>query len=196
MAAAFTQNERVDISLLRSATAADHASVEGSMPLIDDGLTPDTYVAILSRLASIVAAWEVWVAASPDRPPTAFIAERNRFPLILLDLEELGVDNLAVEKCELPPLKNYAQLMGAMYVMEGSRLGGQLIARHVEKVLALKKGQGTSYFRGFDERTGRMWSEFVDHLRQQIPDSDTEEVIIGAKAMFGTFGAWMTPAEP
>ena len=51
-------------------------------------------------------------------------------------------------------MRDDATLLGAMYVMEGSTLGGQLIARHVELVLGLTAGQGNAHFRGHNERTG------------------------------------------
>jgi heme oxygenase len=75
--------------------------------------------------------------------------------------------------------------------MEGSTLGGQLIARHVELVLGLTAGQGNAYFRGHNERTGQLWKEFCDALRTKVPDGETAAVIAAAKAMFGVFGAWM-----
>jgi heme oxygenase len=68
--------------------------------------------------------------------------------------------------------------------MEGSRLGGQSIARHAEKVLALKPGEGTGYFRGFAEHTGKRWNEFLALLREDIPEHQSAHVITGAKAMF------------
>ena len=50
--------------------------------------------------------------------------------------------------------------LGRMYVMEGSTLGGQYIARHVEETLGLSSGEGNSYFRGYGEATGERWREF------------------------------------
>jgi heme oxygenase (biliverdin-IX-beta and delta-forming) len=161
------------------------------MPLMEDDLTLDTYIDVLRRLRCVVAAWERHLAASTDRPPDSFISERNRLPLITRDLEILSGGDFRAEVCELPCFDNSGQLMGAMYVMEGSRLGGQLIAQHVERVLELSPGYGTGYFRGFGEQTGRMWRSFIDRLRHDIPDSETEEVIRGAKKMFELFGCWM-----
>jgi heme oxygenase len=92
----------------------------------------------------------------------------------------------------LPEMTNPASFFGTMYVMEGSTLGGQIIARHVEKVLHLRGGQGNSYFRGHGNRTGPLWKEFCAMLQLRIPDEQTDAVVISAKAMFSTFGSWMT----
>ncbi len=161
------------------------------MPLMEDGLTRESYVEVLTRLRSIVSAWEAGVAASPERPPDGFVRERNRLALLVEDLETLTGGDSVLDGCELPVFRGRAELMGAMYVMEGSRLGGQLIARHVERVLSLGPGEGTSYFRGFGERTGVMWKEFMERLREDVADEETDAVIAGAKTMFGVFGAWM-----
>jgi heme oxygenase len=104
--------------------------------------------------------------------------------LPLMD-EDLDVDTYASK--EAGP----ASLLGAMYVMEGSTLGGQLIARHVELVLGLTAGQGNAYLRGHNERTGQPWKEFCNVLRTKVPDSETDAAIAAAKAMFGVFGSWM-----
>ena len=162
------------------------------MPLMGGDLTLGTYVDVLRRLRVIVAAWETHLAANSHWFPASFIAERNRLPLIIRDLEVLSVSGLDAGRCEIPSLRGRAELMGAMYVMEGSRLGGQLIARHVEKVLGLEPGHGTCYFRGFGNETGRMWTEFLERLRDIIPEEETQDVIAGAKKMFGAFGDWMT----
>ena len=75
--------------------------------------------------------------------------------------------------------------------MEGSTLGGQTIARHVERVLELNAGQGDSYFRGHGENTGRMWKEFCQVQQTRVPDRETGAVVEAAKAMFQVFGSWM-----
>src|SRR5580693_9409415 len=102
-----------------------------------------------------------------------------------------GADSSGEARPTLPELRDAASLLGAMYVMEGSTLGGQLIARHVELVLGLTAGQGNAYFRGHNERTGQLWKEFCHALRTNVPDSETDAVIAAAKAMFGVFGSWM-----
>jgi heme oxygenase len=161
---------------------------------MDPGLTREAYLRVLERLQPIIATWETYLALAPGLPDGSFRSERNRLPLLVQDLEFLrGSGGRAADEqaCVLPVLDGNAQWMGAMYVMEGSRLGGQLIARHVEETLSLAPGEATRYFRGFGDRTGPMWKEFVQRLQQDVPDGETEEAILGAKKMFATFGAWM-----
>jgi heme oxygenase len=91
----------------------------------------------------------------------------------------------------MPMLEGEAEFLGATYVMEGSRLGGQLIARHVEGQLALEPGQGDAYFLGFGEETGAKWKELIGMLEARVPEGEEERAIGAAKAMFALFGNWM-----
>jgi heme oxygenase len=137
-----------------------------------------------------VAAWEERAAEiAPEWLQPAVLA-RQRHPLLELDLTWFGAEK-DDRRPTLPEMNNLPSLFGTMYVMEGSTLGGQLIARHVEAVLHLSEGQGNSYFRGHGSQTGPLWKEFCEMLKLRIPDEQTEAVVVSAKAMFSTFGTWM-----
>ena len=181
----------MDLERLRLETAPDHELVEQSVPLMDEGLSRDTYVACLRKLHGVVAAWENWAAANAPAWIHPYLANRQRAQLLRLDLIWFGADHSDQQRPTLPEIADASSLLGAMYVMEGSTLGGQLIARHVERVLNLVPGQGDAYFRGHTDQTGRLWKEFCDLLRTQVPDSETDAVVAGAKAMFHAFGSWM-----
>jgi heme oxygenase len=185
------EDRDMDLQQLRRETLPDHNAVEQSVPLMDEELDVDTYVSYLLRLHGIIAAWEEWAAANAPAWIQPLLAVRRRGQLLMLDLMWFGVDTSGEARPTLPEMRDTASLLGAMYVVEGSTLGGQLIARHVELVLGLTAGQGNAYFRGHNERTGQLWKEFCDALRTKVPDGETDAVIAAAKAMFGIFGAWM-----
>jgi heme oxygenase (biliverdin-IX-beta and delta-forming) len=183
----------MDLEQLRRETFPDHNAVEQSVPLMDDDLELDTYVSCLLKLHGMIAAWEELAPANAPAWIQPLLADRLRGQLLMLDLTWFGVDASAEARPALPEMTDTASLLGAMYVMEGSTLGGQLIARHVELVLGLTAGEGNAYFRGHNERTGQLWKEFCDVLRTKVSYSETDAVIAAAKAMFGVFGAWMRP---
>jgi heme oxygenase len=144
----------------------------------------------LSRLYGVVAAWEEQAnQAAPDWLRES-LSLRERRSMLVSDLAVLG-NPVPAERATLPPMVDVESLLGAMYVMEGSTLGGQLIARHVEKVLEFESGCGDAYFLGHGDQTGRMWKEFCSMLETRVPEDRAESVTLGAKAMFATFGDWM-----
>ncbi len=181
----------MDMQRLRFETAADHLAVEGALPLMNVGLDRAKYAACLSRIYGVVAAWEERAAAvAPDWMQT-MLAARRRAGLLQQDLEWFGVAGQDAGGPTLPEMNDLPSLLGTMYVMEGSTLGGQLIARHVEAALDLSEGEGDAYFRGHGKDTGSMWKEFCEVLSNRVPDSDGDAVVLSAKEMFAVFGAWV-----
>jgi heme oxygenase (biliverdin-IX-beta and delta-forming) len=75
--------------------------------------------------------------------------------------------------------------------MEGSTLGGQLLARHVEEHLGLAEGAGDSYFRGYGEATGERWRQFKSFL-EELPDEEADTVVASARNMFALFAEAMS----
>ncbi len=190
------ENGLVDLRLLREATQAQHDSVERSLPLTDLGLDLDRYQRLLRAFYHVVHSWESWARMRVPLRLANLVNRLQRAPLLLRDLQFFGLSPapdfetstlfsiellLAGREKDAPEYE--AAFLGAMYVMEGSTLGGQYIARHVEHVLALTPGQGDAYFRGYGEQTGSMWNAFRDVLGT-VSDAHTDLVIAAAKAMF------------
>lgn len=114
-------------SVLRTATASAHDRVDqafGAFDLSD----PDDYRAFLiaqaGPLLSAEAAIDAFdpVALLPDWP------ERRRAPLIRGDLADF---NAPAPQLEPFHVHSDAAALGVIYVLEGSRLGGALLARNV-----------------------------------------------------------------
>lgn len=62
----------------------------------------------------------------------------------------------------LPVINTVGQLVGALYVIEGSTLGGQLISRSLNQHLGLTLNTGARFFYGYGEQTALMWQSFID----------------------------------
>jgi heme oxygenase len=187
----FEERHHLDIQRLRQETETDHRNVEGAVPLMHQGLSIAEYVQCLQRIYGVVAAWEERAAeVAPEWLQPALLA-RQRRPLLKLDLAWFGVAEKDDRRPTLPEMNSLPSFFGTMYVMEGSTLGGQFIARHVEAALHLSEGRGNSYFRGHGSQTGQLWKEFCEMLKLRIPEEQTDAVVVSAKAMFRTFGTWM-----
>jgi heme oxygenase (biliverdin-IX-beta and delta-forming) len=105
---------------LRAATAADHLAVDSAFAAFDLRRMP-SYGRFLVAHARVLPVVEEALAETG-------IAHRPRWPALLGDLTELGI--LPPPPIE-PLLSSRAGLYGALYVVEGSRLGGALLARSV-----------------------------------------------------------------
>lgn len=203
--ARFPENDGVNVERLRAETRDEHEAVEELVPLMGNDLTRAQYVDVLQRLYPVVRGWEIWALDHAPAIYRGLLAERQRSEHIQRDLHALGADPASENTNPIErrltaafaggapgTTATAASFLGAMYVMEGSTLGGQYIAKHVQDQLALDPGQGNAYFRGYAEKTGSMWQSFRQHLID-LPEEQGGEVIAAAKAMFGIFGGAMLP---
>ena len=197
------ENTTMDLRFLREATRAEHEATEAMMPLGGADLSRDVYVRVLQVLEPLIRTWETWAerAAPPDL--REMLAVRRRSHLLAADLETMGAvaarDEGRVRWDEVvmgasgttgdqgQDARFEAAFLGAMYVMEGSTLGGRFIARHVEQVLRLEPGQGDRYFQGHGEATGGLWREVTGRLAG-VPESLSDVVVAAARGTFAAFG--------
>lgn len=114
--------------VLRDATAAWHERVDAvfSHPDLADR---DAYGRFLSAQAAAHLPVEQALEIGGIGEVLADWPDRRRADLIRADLAALGLSLPPLEPA--PPLAGVPALLGAAYVLEGSRLGGALLARSV-----------------------------------------------------------------
>jgi heme oxygenase (biliverdin-IX-beta and delta-forming) len=187
----FEERCDLDIQRLRRETEDDHRAVEEMFPLMHEDLNVTQYTDCLLQMYGMVSAWEECShEAAPGWMQPELVARRRK-SMLELDLAWFGVKNTDELLPVMPEMKDLNSLLGAMYVMEGSTLGGQLIARQLRRTLHLSEGKGDAYFVGHGDQTGPMWKEFCEVLKMRVTDDETELVVLSAKAMFATYGSWM-----
>jgi len=187
----------MDLSRLRAETRPEHEATEAQMPLMSPDLTRATYAAVLACLYPLLAGWEEWALANAPASAAALMTKRRRAALLAEDLTCLHepIPAPAIFPADhIPGIATEAGFFGAMYVVEGSTLGGQYIARHVEPLLGLRADCGTAYFRGYGDQTSVHWKEFQSALAA-LPDDSADEVIAAARAMFRVFGEALAPGS-
>lgn len=93
------------------------------------------------------------------------------------DLHDLGFENSQEHKLQLPTIESLPQALGAMYVMEGSVMGGPIIVEMLRKHGLTK---GFSFFSGYGAETGAMWNNFVTVLNERLQNAHAQQEAISA----------------
>lgn len=176
---------------LRTDTRPYHDAVEQNA--FNRSLTAGTVTAaetahFLARMYGFVQPYEEQLRAhAAALGPAWQLDQRYRAHLLLEDLTALGHPAPPALCPALPPLRTRPQLLGAMYVLEGSTLGGQVIARQLAKAGIA----GRAYFTGRAERTGPLWKAFCQQLAAAATDRDQADIAASAVHTFQTLTAWL-----
>ena len=92
----------------------------------------------------------------------------------------------------LPEIGNRLQAFAAMYVIEGSTLGGKYISKMMAQQLNIKDEHGLSFFSGYGDNTDTMWECFKITLNgQEKVAGDADMVISTANETFAKFKKWI-----
>lgn len=173
--------------LLREATAPAHAAVE-ALPhmnaLAQGQLAPAQYAQVLQRHLAIVEPWErahaPWLASLAAHGWTY----RRRGPALRHDLQQLGID--APLAAEPMSVSARAQAWGQLYVIEGSLLGGRVIARAF-RAAQPALAEALAYFDLGSDDPGA-WRRFQACLEAALPAADQRRAAVaGAQQMFDRF---------
>lgn len=152
------------LAALRRATRAHHDRVDRLVDL-QRLRQPDHYACVLQVLDAFLAGWEPAVAAALPPRWQEWLRLRSRRAFLQSDLRELGI--AAAAPASVPALGGEAAAWGSIYVMEGSALGGQFIARALAHQ-GLTPGNGAAYFHGWGDATAGMWRDVRAQLGAQL----------------------------
>jgi heme oxygenase len=121
------------------------------------------------------------------------LAERRKAGDLAADLMHYGATIPLLATAEdLPQIENHLQAIGALYVIEGSTLGGKYISQMISKQLKLTDAAGLTFFNGYGDNTMSMWSDFKDYMNKQAKNEAEEaEIIASANETFVKFKQWM-----
>lgn len=116
---------------------------------------------------------------------------------ILRDLIDIGSPmSSSPQLCDvLPCVDGTPDAIGVLYVLEGSTLGGTIIASMIGKQLNIPVDNGFSFFNAYGERTKSMWEEFRSWLNENRDDQEKERIITAATETFVTFKTWLRQYE-
>lgn len=181
---------------LRAATDPAHRALEDDLDWRARVATLPGYRALLERLYGFHAAWEPAIGLGLADEP--FLGPRRRLALLAADLDHLGLVQEAIAalpRPASPTLEGTAAATGALYVLEGSTLGGQLIGRHIAGLHGFS-GDGLAYYRAHGAGAGAMWAAFRARLETFAEDPAAEAALIAAAVTtFAALRVWLCTAQ-
>ena len=163
------------IASVRRATADRHTGLEALLQLTPS-LSYRRYLNALRGFELFLASWEPRIDTALPADLRRWFSSRSRLGALRRDLGQL--DGACIAQIDARrdcaravsgiDLASIAATFGSLYVLEGSALGGQVIARMARATLGLDANNGLAYFTGTDRHTAAAWTAFQRLFEEQV----------------------------
>ena len=188
------------LEALRTGTGLLHVALEKRLPFFSVRLDADWYRRLLEAYYGFYAPIEAALYGNGLIPNGFDCLLRAKTPTLIRDLNAFGLDDHAINalpRCtRLPTFDSPAACLGALYVLEGATLGGQVLRREMATRLALDSDNGASFLNVYGAETGRRWKEFLDYLGSLSLDMPAKQrAVMAARSTFSGFEQWLDSQE-
>ncbi len=188
------------LEALRTGTALLHVALEKRLPFFSEYLDADWFRRLLQAYYGFYGAMEAALYDCELIPDGYDTELRVKTPTLLSDLLALGLNDMAINdlpRCtQLPLLDTPAACLGALYVLEGATLGGQVLRREMAQRLGLDADNGGAFLNVYGPETGRRWKDFLDYLGHQPLDAPAKQhAVDAARSTFRCFEQWLDSQE-
>lgn len=188
------------LEALRTGTALLHVALEKRLPFFSDDLNADWYQRLLQAYYGFYQPMEAALYDCDLIPEGFDRVLRVKTPTLLNDLYALGLSETTVKalpRCtDLPTLETPAACLGALYVLEGATLGGQVLRREMAQRLGIDARNGGAFLDIYGAETGRRWKDFLDYLGRMPLDAHARQhAVDAARSTFSCFEQWLDSQE-
>lgn len=148
------------------------------------------YADLLQLFAGYFSSLEMLIDQTMDLKYLPDYALRRKASALQTDLTSVGGSFAKkIDKANLPMIENSLQALGALYVMEGSTLGGQVITKIILSKLPDEKA--FSFFKGYGDRSTEMWNTFKASIDAvDLTEKESDIVIESANETFYKFSLY------
>lgn len=172
--------------LLKEQTKALHDQVEEKLKshkIMDKSFSLQEYHQLLRANYYFLLEFEdaVFANISTETKTQLHGDERRKLPVISKDLTDFEVVNPSNSKTI--SIKNEAEPLGILYVMEGSTLGGNIIAKNLAKNPTFND-ISFHYFGFYGEKTGSLWKNFKEVIEEKALNADAQDFLDGANRAY------------
>ena len=176
------------ISLLKTDTADVHREIELAFPLLRSDLTVEVYRKVLGCLYGFYFPLETKYDDFYDSVGVVLkLEKRRKSELLASDMRGFGLGDSQINSLhvlrDVPEIASLEDLIGTLYVIEGSTLGGQVLQVLLRKKLQLNDDQ-LHYFNSYGSETQAMWLDFQQSAEMLIKCAQFDDVLTRAKVVF------------
>lgn len=165
---------------LKEETKENHQSLERILiPQIKSIRNLEDYARLLGMFYSYFGGLEKKIDAAVDKELLPDYDKRRKTSAIADDLLAIGASlpDLAADN-DLPEITDHQQALGALYVIEGSALGGKIISKMIAQALGDSVQKALSFYDGYGEDTAEMWGTFKGILNEQLISNEEQTKVI------------------
>lgn len=185
--------------ILKKSTKEVHAETELVLiPQLKNINSKEDYIHILQTFYGFFAPLEKLIFGFISETHISNLKHRRKAFNIESDLIHLQSTVSGITNCpKLPLINSLEDAFGALYVLEGSTIGGVHIANMIKGNKSVQiNDDALSFFLGYGNETGFMWEHFKDQLNHFIrSEQQLRQVICSAKETFTTLKAWFLHNE-
>lgn len=180
-------------NLLRDQTSDKHNELESLMfvnEIMNGSLSISDYKKLLTVNYIIHHKLEKKLTDMLDADIFEKLQMHTRYKLTALekDLDYWAIDPLSLPDLDFElfvPERNNAEVLGALYVLEGATLGGNVIKKQILKNPEFAHHKdGLNYYGVYGDELGSKWKTFVEVLNESVTEADYELCIDSANRTF------------
>ena len=191
------------MSRLRAETRAQHEATESipfSTAILGGVLPRASYAAQLAAMLPVHRALETAIAGRVHPSHGAVWSDdMQRTPLLEADLDDLGATEAEARMARPEAMllavwiedlaaRDPVAILGVLYVLEGSTLGGAVLRRHLASAYGLTEG-GLRYYSPYGIHPKPHWAAFSARMDAAVTDAgDADRVVAAASETFVRIG--------
>jgi heme oxygenase len=179
---------------LKKETQQQHIAVEKLIiPRIKSLDSAHSYLKLLQIFYGYFQPLEEIINEHISDTVIADIKDRRKAAVIAEDMNFIDGGHQSYCTCtDLPSVTNTAEAIGAMYVLEGSTLGGVHLSKMIRDRVNLDSRKGLKFFNGYGDQTLSRWEAFKASVNSAAYDDKFEERVVDtANETFIKFKLWI-----
>jgi heme oxygenase (biliverdin-IX-beta and delta-forming) len=179
---------------IKKRTKQAHIETEHLLvPKLKSIRSKEDYAALLAMFYGFFGPLQERIERYINKQVLPDIEQRRKAVVIEQDIFNLQV-NKKLDICDdLPTIHRLLQAFGALYVIEGSTLGGEIISKMLRKNEAVNIPEDSlQFFKGYGDQNGAMWQRFKQHMFLHLHnDEDVTTTTDAANETFVKLKNWM-----